>query len=106
VAKPSKKVPFSNNTRQAGTISACGVGRSWYAPKSADPAPTKPNPVRAQARKVRSAARMSRAIEPEFFTVIGRKIEFEVLHEEENVVRRRIIKPWFLVWQRRGRVRL
>ena len=30
----------------------------------ADPAPTKPNPVRAHAKNVRSVAKMSRAMDP------------------------------------------
>lgn len=37
----------------------------------ADPAPTKPNPVRLHAKKVRSAANTSLAIEPVLGTTTG-----------------------------------
>jgi hypothetical protein len=52
------------------------TSRLWYAANNAEPAPTKPNPVRPHAKKVRSAANISRAIDPSFGTVRLRNIEY------------------------------
>ena len=48
------------------------------------PSPTNVKPVRAQARKVRSLARWSRAVEPEFGTTDEAEAEAELEEEEEE----------------------
>jgi hypothetical protein len=66
VANSSKKAPLAINRPAAFSTSTWTgtVPVRWYAAASADPAPQNPRPVRAHAKKVRSVARMSRAIEP------------------------------------------